>query len=152
MSARRRFKEWEVVATLIHQGLVVTCFRCKQPFEPPTASNQIQREHLHEIGLGGPDEPAGCRYSHYDCHSKITNGNGATTANSSKGKIAKAKRLEGARLALEEAELTTFEARSSAPKSKLGPWTPRRAKPVSRFPKGRKLQSRPFQKPGGKHA
>lgn len=95
---RRRFKEWEVVATLIEQGIVIPCFRCKQPLPLPTKPNVVQREHIHEITLGGPDTPANCRFSHYDCHSVITNGTRATSAGSSKHRIAKARQGEKDRL------------------------------------------------------
>lgn len=92
--SRRRFTEWEVIATLIEQGIVILCFRCKLPLPLPTKKNVVQREHIHEIELGGPDIPANCRFSHYDCHSIVTNGTKATSAGSSKHRIAKARRGE----------------------------------------------------------
>jgi hypothetical protein len=76
-----------------------------------------EREHLHEIGLDGPDTPANCRYSCSDCHSIITNGKKATSAGSSKQRIAKVKRLRNPK-----------PSRHPMPKS------------------ARKIPSRPFQK------
>jgi hypothetical protein len=54
-----------------------------------------EREHLHEVKLGGPDIPENCRYSHAKCHAIVTNGTKATTAGSSKQRIAKVKRIRG---------------------------------------------------------
>jgi hypothetical protein len=58
-------------------------------------SGTIEREHLHELGLGGADTPENCRYSCTLCHKIITNGTKATTAGSSKQRIAKVKRIRG---------------------------------------------------------
>lgn len=90
MTKRRRFTEREVLATLINQGVEIRCFRTGTLI---TLDNldQVEREHLHELALGGPDEPGNCRYSLKTAHAVVTNGNGATTANSSKHRIAKAK-------------------------------------------------------------
>ncbi len=142
--ARRRFKEREVIETLAWQGIVVPCFRCKEPLcrvksdvaglianaspddQAQLASikkivvetyrneqewvvrpldyeheviwpmgKAIEREHLHERELDGADDPFNCRYSHKCCHDIITNGTKATTAGSSKQRIAKVKRIRG---------------------------------------------------------
>lgn len=85
--ARRRFSEREVIATLIHQGFALRCFRCGELF---SHADKIEREHLHELKLGGADDPSNCRYSHKDCHAVVTNGAPATTAGSSRHRIAKA--------------------------------------------------------------
>jgi hypothetical protein len=90
--ARKRFTERQVIETLINQGLEITCFRCCMPFENVS---EIEREHLIELGLGGDDAPNNCCYSHTACHSVITNGTKATTAGSSKQRIAKVVRLRG---------------------------------------------------------
>ena len=96
---RRRFTEREVLATLIHQGIVVRCFRCQATFlngnvlDPPHDAMHAEREHIHEFELGGSDTPANCRYSARECHKVITNGTKATSAGSSKHRIAKAKRI-----------------------------------------------------------
>lgn len=101
-ATRRRFSERQVLETLLHQGVAIRCFRCGLPFIVgqsliDTANahwiGYVQREHLHEVALGGPDEPANCRYSCTDSHIKITNGTKATSVGSSKHRIAKAKRI-----------------------------------------------------------
>lgn len=89
MARRRRFTEREVLETLVICGEFLRCFRCREPLDPKTA----EREHLLEVALGGPDVPANCAYSCADCHLVITNGTKATTAGSSKQRIAKVKRI-----------------------------------------------------------
>lgn len=134
--SRKRFSELQVLETLAWQGIFVTCHRCKEPFfvyNLNTLSDAItaaalgqhvmhmarkpEREHLHEYALGGPDEPANCRYGCSECHAIITNGTKATSAGSSKQRIAKVKRLINPR-----------KSKHPMPKSK------------------RKMPSRPFQK------
>lgn len=78
---------------------------------------ELEREHLAEIALGGADEPANCVYSLREAHKIITDGTKATTAGSSKQRIAKVRRLRG--------ELKPKRKRQ---------WV------------SRKMQSRPFQK------
>lgn len=112
--SRKRFTEREVLETLIVQGINLKCYRCKEPMMLPA---DIEREHLTEVALGGLDVPRNCVYSHVDCHAKITNGTRATSAGSSKQRIAKVKRLRNPR-----------PSKRPMPKSH------------------RKLQSRPFQK------
>jgi len=101
---RKRFTEREVIETLAWQGVIVRCFRCNAPFYTPSPdggmfnlSDKIEREHLHEVGLDGPDIPANCRYSCGPCHLVVTNGTKATSAGSSKQRIAKIKRLANPR-------------------------------------------------------
>lgn len=90
---RRKFREIEVIETLLLQGVVILCFRCKKPItlEDVRVGN-VNKEHLHELELDGPDIPDNCRYSHKGkpCHHFVTYGNGATTAGSSANRIAKA--------------------------------------------------------------
>lgn len=102
--ARRRFTERQVLECLAWQGVFVCCHRCGKPFfevflvdgEPTLFRNlEPEREHLHEYALNGPDEPGNCRYGCAPCHSIITNGTKATSAGSSKHRIAKVKRLRG---------------------------------------------------------
>ncbi len=88
--SRKRFTEAQVIETLYRSGLAIPCYRCRHPLYPGT---KIEREHILEIALGGKDEPANCAYSHKLCHDFITNGSKATTAGSSKQRIAKLKRL-----------------------------------------------------------
>ncbi len=87
---RKRFSERAVLATLMTQQ-VIFCFRCKMAI---AEAKDAEREHILEIALGGKDEPANCAYSHAWCHFAITNGTKATTAGSSKQRIAKVARLQ----------------------------------------------------------
>lgn len=90
---RRQFREIEVVECLILQEATIPCYRCGIPFtiEDVRAKN-IQKEHLHEFNLDGPDVPGNCRFSHAaaPCHHTVTNGPPATSAGSSKNRLAKA--------------------------------------------------------------
>lgn len=86
---RRRFSEREVVEVLIRQGAIIPCRRCRLSLKVEDAK-QVEREHLHELALGGPDTVENCVFSHKDCHAVQTNGNGATTAGSSTNRRAKA--------------------------------------------------------------
>jgi hypothetical protein len=98
---RRKFSETDVIETLAHQGIFVPCHRCRDFFFYADPHGEIrmllkpEREHLHEIALGGADTPRNCRYSCERCHAIITNGYAATSAGSSKQRIAKVKRLRG---------------------------------------------------------
>lgn len=85
---RRRFSEREVLECLIRQGAIVPCRLCRVAFKPEEAKD-AEREHVHEIGLGGPDTVENCAYSHGECHKTQTHGNGATWTGSSRHKIAK---------------------------------------------------------------
>jgi hypothetical protein len=91
--SRRRFTEREVLESLIRQGAVIPCKRCRIAFTLEDIPN-IEREHIHEVALGGPDIPGNCAYSHGACHSTVTNGTPATTAGSSRNRIAKATQPE----------------------------------------------------------
>lgn len=93
MKPRRRFSEKDVIRTLLFQGVEIRCYRTKEPITLENAAF-VEREHLHERELGGPDEPGNCRYSLDTAHAVVTNGTGATSAGSSKQRIAKAKRIE----------------------------------------------------------
>lgn len=90
---RRQFRELEVLEVLIvHQHVAIPCFRCGAAFtEEDVRTGNIEKEHLHERALEGPDEPFNCRFSHKaaPCHHTVTNGTPATTAGSSKQRIAK---------------------------------------------------------------
>lgn len=89
---RRRFSEREVLAAVHFNHGAILCYRCRQPLEP---HQLIEREHLTEYAIGGSDEPCNAAYSHTACHAIVTNGTPATTAGSSKQRIAKAKRIPG---------------------------------------------------------
>lgn len=94
---RKRFTDRETIMTLIHQGVVIPCHRCTTPFnltkDDQHWAGRAQREHIHEFGLDGPDEPANCRYSCEASHKVVTFGTKATTAGSSKQRMAKADRI-----------------------------------------------------------
>ena len=85
---RRRFTEREVLSCLIAQGAIIPCRRCRIALTAEDAKT-AEREHLHEIALGGPDTVENCAYSHGECHRTQTHGNGATFAGSSRHKVAK---------------------------------------------------------------
>jgi len=71
---------------LAQKGAVLPCFRCDVKF---TCDDAIQKEHLHERALDGPDVWGNWRWSHKDCHAIATDGTKATTAGSSTHRIAK---------------------------------------------------------------
>lgn len=132
--SRRRFTESMIIETLAWKRIVIPCYRCKEPlcFVDERngftlvwpKGNAIEREHVTEIALGGADAPHNCAYSHKLCHAIATNGTKATTAGSSKQRIAKVRRLRG--------ETCT---------------DPTKKIPGRGFQKGqRKIASRPFQK------
>ena len=89
---RAAFSERRVIETLIIQDAVICCYRCQSAFTIEDAKS-VEREHLHELALGGENTPDNCRYSHRACHAKITNGTPATSAGSSKHRIAKVNRI-----------------------------------------------------------
>lgn len=92
--SRKRFSERDVMESLIRQGVSVFCYRCKREISATECrAGMMEREHLIEIALGGPDAPTNCVYSHKSCHAIVTNGTKATTAGSSKQRIAKVRRL-----------------------------------------------------------
>ncbi len=118
MTARRRkFTEHETLQTLVAQGIVLPCYRCGKPM----ALAEIEREHVFELALGGWDMPRNCVYSHAECHARITNGTPSTSAGSSKHRIAKDKRIRAGKMKVEKGK-----------------------KRVSRWAKGRKMQSKGF--------
>ncbi len=109
--SRRKFTETEVLQVIQFElwkikGVDLGCCRCHEAlFEPQLSASgeivigaipiqKIEREHYLEIALGGKDEPANCLYSHAACHKRITNGTKATSAGSSKHRIAKVKRIQ----------------------------------------------------------
>lgn len=123
---RRRFSEKDTIRTLIHQGVEICCFRTGEPITLQNVT-LLEREHLHERKLGGPDTPGNCRYSLKAAHHVVTNGTKATTAGSSKHRIAKSKRI---------VRECTFKVKKRRPGAR---------KPKSAWP-SRKMPSRPFPK------
>lgn len=98
--SRRKFSEKDVLRTLLHQGVEIRDFRTGELITLENV-NQVEREHLVELGLAKTDvekrkfdQPKYCRYSLKTSHDIVTNGSGATTAGSSKGRVSKAKRIE----------------------------------------------------------
>ena len=89
---RAAFSERKVIETLLRQAAVICCYRCQSAFTIEDAKT-VEREHLQEIALGGENTPGNCRYSHKACHSIVTNGTRATSAGSSKHRIAKVNRI-----------------------------------------------------------
>jgi hypothetical protein len=130
---RRRFTEKDVIRTLIHQGVEIRDFRTDERITLDNV-DQIEREHLHEVALGGPDEPANCRYSLKASHDVISNGNGATTAGSSKNRIAKATQPK---------RIAKFVVNKQPPGATPPPTTGRA------WP-SRRMQSRPFAPRGSR--
>lgn len=94
MTRRRRLTERQTLAVAVSQGAVIPCFRCRLAFDAESVKT-AEREHLHERGLDGGEDLGNFRYSHKECHDLITNGSKATTAGSSKQRIAKVKRVRG---------------------------------------------------------
>lgn len=101
---RKQPRPLDVIASLLHQGIEIRCYRTK---ELVTLANykDLEREHLVELGLLQTDEdkarvdtPEYWRWSFSEAHAKVTNGTKATSAGSSKQRVAKAKRMEMARL------------------------------------------------------
>lgn len=86
---RRRFTEREVLECLIRQGGIIPCRICRVAMKVEDAKS-AEREHIHEVGLDGPDTVENCAYSHGECHKGVTHGNGATFAGSSRHRISKA--------------------------------------------------------------
>lgn len=97
--ARRKFRDWEVIACLIFQGVDIRCYRTGEKITMENV-NRLQKEHLVELALIEDgrrhlfDVPGNCRYSLAEAHAIVTNGTKATTAGSSKHIIAKAKRFD----------------------------------------------------------
>lgn len=101
---RRRFTERQTLECAIRQGAVIPCFRCKVPFTVETIRD-AQREHIHEVALDGPDTVEACRFSHKECHDRVTNGTPATTAGSSQNRLAKTRGTRAEKFAVHKAPL-----------------------------------------------
>lgn len=95
MTAKRRRPSLGDQVIILRRQAICGC-GCGQRLDP----SPIEYHHMHELALDGPDTPANLTALRKECHARITNGTKATTAGSSKSKIAKANRLEKARLAL----------------------------------------------------
>ncbi len=142
---RKTFSQRDVIASLVYQGCVITCYRTGERITLENVK-RLEREHLVELGLiTDPterrkyDTPEYCRYSLKEAHALITNGNGATSAGSSKHRVAKAVRLEKTRL--EELSGQTDKPKRRAFAKGAGSLRGRNV-----WPEGRKIQGRGFQK------
>lgn len=137
----RKTTTYKDALEIVISQTVVPCYRCGVPFtrldvrSKPSAPNAIQKEHIHELALGGEDKPDNCRFSHKACHDIITNGTKATKKNSSKSRIATTKKKEKARL--EEEALTPSQKLIRDAEKKAA----HLAKPRQKWPK-RKIQNR----------
>jgi hypothetical protein len=90
---RRRYKEWEVIAVLLNQGVKISCPACRRPITDP---KNVQREHLHQLGLDGQEVIENCQYWHKTpCSHEKTHGTKATSAGSDAHARAKVRRLSG---------------------------------------------------------
>ncbi len=73
-------------------GRSIICPLCDVSIAP---GDPTTREHMHALGLGGPDTPDNWRLVHRPCARRKTIGTKATTAGSDIHLIAKGKRLRG---------------------------------------------------------
>ena len=101
---RKRFTEREVIETLVRQGADIVCYRTRVLIGLEDVP-RLEREHFIELALGGKDDPSNCVYSLKEAHAVVTNGTKATTAGSSKHKVAKDRRLRMAQKAKAEVEV-----------------------------------------------
>lgn len=125
---RRQPRPLDIIESLLHQGVRIECFRTKARV---TLANfrDLEREHLCELGLyktpeekAAHDTPEYWRWSFSEAHARITNGSKATSAGSSKHRVAKAKRMEKARL---EPDTDEYE-RHMQPIRMAAAWGPKR--------------------------
>ena len=73
-------------------GNPIPCALCELPM---LCHHKTIREHMHALGLGGPDTPDNWCLVHKPCARRKTIGTKATTAGSDVHQIAKGKRLRG---------------------------------------------------------
>lgn len=82
-----------LIAQAASQDRPILCHICEEPMEP---GQDLIREDLHAVALGGVDGPSNWRYVHrFPCAYEKTYGTKATTAGSDIHLIAKGKRLRG---------------------------------------------------------
>lgn len=115
-------------------GFGVTCHVCSQPIFP---GQPIDWDHYKPLALGGSHSYENLMPLHRDCHRKKTRGTGATTAGSDIGKISKERRI---------IRTQKFAVHKPMDQADEALWSIGTAKPKRKFPKGRKLQSRGFEK------
>ncbi len=81
-----------LISQCYEAGSPIPCAICTASILPGT---RTIREHMHALGLGGPDTPENWRLVHKYCADRKTIGTKATTAGSDIQLIAKGKRLRG---------------------------------------------------------
>lgn len=79
----------------------IACALCGGPI---STCEKTEWEHMQALERGGADDETNIRLSHRTCSKRKTFGKGATTRGSDIGEIAKTKRLEKAREALERGD------------------------------------------------
>ncbi len=90
-----------VTAAIMRETLLMQAYETDRPiicplcYEPIQPGGRTILEHMHALGLGGPDTPENRRLVHKHCADKKTFGTKATTAGSDIQLIAKGKRLRG---------------------------------------------------------
>jgi len=77
------------------------CPICEKAIDP---LSKMVREHWQALERGGEDDPSNMFFVHAHCAKAKTFGTGATTSGSDIGEIAKTKRLEKAREAMERGD------------------------------------------------
>jgi 5-methylcytosine-specific restriction endonuclease McrA len=111
--------------------ILVQQARCRSCGERLVTLKNTDFHHVHEYALGGKTEVANAQALCKECHSFETNGTKATSYGSSKHEVAKLKRLAKAAPDLDRALTKPCGHKPTS---------------VSRFPKGRKMPSRPFER------
>ncbi len=81
-----------LISQCYEAGSPIPCAICTASILPGT---RTIREHMHALGLDGPDTPENWRLVHKYCADRKTNGTKATTAGSDKNLMAKHRRLTG---------------------------------------------------------
>lgn len=90
MKPRRRLNLTDKVEILAIQAI---CPKCDKPLGQVKG---IDWHHPNELEISGDDSNANRVAMHHDCHAIVTNGTKATSAGSSKHKVAKVRRLVSA--------------------------------------------------------
>lgn len=87
MTERRALTTLDKLKIIVRQAV---CPKCGEKLGAVTG---LEFHHVHELALGGEDALENLTALHAECHAVVTNGTGATSAGSSKHKIAKVRRL-----------------------------------------------------------
>ncbi len=90
-----------ITVAIMRESLLMQAYETDRPilcplcYAPILPGGPTILEHLHAIGLGGPDTPENRRLVHKHCADRKTFGTKATTAGSDIHLIAKGRRLRG---------------------------------------------------------